>query len=349
MKDSRPIVSVIMSVYNEKEEWIMESVNSILNQTFSDLEFIIVNDNPTNKDCIDILEKVEKLDPRIHIMTNERNSGLAYSMNRAMEIAKGKYVARMDADDISLPTRLANQVEYLDRHKDISILGTQIKMFGHQEKYWINLSSPKEIKAKMFFKSCIAHPTAMFRIETLQKYNLFYDETYKSTQDYDLWSRALFNVKLANLNKILLLYRIHEKQTSIAKKKEQESNFQNSQLNLLSNLIEDLSVEQRELSKYIWNGEKLESIEDQKKFKDLVLEIIEKNRALKVFDPKEFEVPLINILVKKQYHKDMSNYMLLAKRAVANNLFYTIFRKMRKSYNKTSTKTRYNFSGTRKK
>lgn len=349
MKDRQPVVSVIMSVYREKEEWIMESVKSILNQTYSDFEFIIINDNPSCVEYSNILNKVEKLDKRIRTYSNDKNMGVAYSMNRAIKMAKGKYVAKMDADDISLPTRFEEQLAYMERHTDIAILGTQIKMFGQKDKYWINLSSPDAIKAKMFFKCCIAHPSAMYRIDMLRENNLFYNEQYRSTLDYDLWSRALLHVKMANLNKVLLLYRTHEGQISVLKKQEQESNFQNSQLILLSQLINDLSVEQRELSKYIWNGEKLESIEDQKKFKDLVLEIIEKNRALKVFDPKEFEVPLINILVKKQYHKDMSNYMLLAKRAVANNLFYTIFRKMRKSYNKTSTKTRYNFSGTRKK
>ena len=101
-----------MSIYSEEEEWIRESIDSILNQTFSDFEFIIINDNPNRDKNNSLLTEYTRIDNRIIIITNEENIGLTKSLNKGLEIARGKYIARMDADDISLPTRFEKQVDF---------------------------------------------------------------------------------------------------------------------------------------------------------------------------------------------------------------------------------------------
>ena len=109
-----PIISVIMSVYNEPLDWVQESIDSILQQTFGNFEFIIINDNPNNKELFDFLITNKIKDNRIIIINNDENIGLTKSLNKGLERAKGEYIARMDADDISLPERLEKQINFLN-------------------------------------------------------------------------------------------------------------------------------------------------------------------------------------------------------------------------------------------
>lgn len=330
MKDRQPVVSVIMSVYNEKEEWIMESVNSILNQTFSDLEFIIVNDNPTNKECIDILEKVEKLDPRIVILTNEMNQGLSYSMNKAIQYSQGSYIARMDSDDISHPSRIRKQVDYLNSNKDISIVGTQIMMFGDKNKLWFNLTEHEELKAKLFFKCCIAHPSVMFRKSDLEHSKLYYDNNFRTAQDYNLWSRAILKLNIANLNEVLLLYRTHNKQVTNRKNEQQQNSFGISHLNLLKVILPLMSEEEIKISQYIWNNKDLETSNKQKSFYKLINKIIKANKLCNLFKPSEFDMPLVNILIKKRHNISLRCILMFIKYAFENSIFSVLKRKRRK-------------------
>ncbi|MDC1105288.1 glycosyltransferase [Prolixibacteraceae bacterium] len=342
MKETHQVVvSVLMSVYNEDFNWITEAVNSILNQTIKDIEFIIVNDNPQYTDLHNFLEELSTSNRCIKIILNDKNRGLAYSMNRALEIADGKYIARMDADDIALPTRFEKQIDFLEKNKDISIVGSQIKMFGKSKKFWINLSTPQEIKAKLIFKSCLAHPSVLIRTEDVKKYNLFYDESLCSTQDYDLWTRAALVTKLANIDEVLLLYRVHNKQVSSLKKKQQEDNFNEINLRYLTAIIGPLSEEESQISKYLWKYKSFNNNEEQSIFKAFILKIIEKNDVHHCINYKELYLPLINTLIKKQYKKEFSNYILLTKYLLKVGIVYHFNRKKRKSALKKHTHNRY--------
>ena len=123
-------VSVLMSVYNEPEEWMRVAIDSILGQTFTDFEFIIINDNPKRKLNREILSDYAKQDKRIVILENEENIGLTKSLNKGLKVAKGKYIARMDADDISLSDRLEKQVNFMEEHPEVGVCGANILCFG---------------------------------------------------------------------------------------------------------------------------------------------------------------------------------------------------------------------------
>lgn len=210
-------ISVIMSIYSEEEEWIRESIDSILNQTFSDFEFIIINDNPNRDKNNSLLTEYTRIDNRIIIITNEENIGLTKSLNKGLEIARGKYIARMDADDISLPTRFEKQVDFLDKNPEYIVCGTNIVYFGEKRKFtysdWIKYEN-NEIKASLMFNSCFAHPTVMIRKSILEQNNICYDENYKQAQDYRLWETLSDYGKYFNLREKLLKYRISENQVS---------------------------------------------------------------------------------------------------------------------------------------
>lgn len=213
-----PSVSVLMSVYKEPVKWMCDSINSILGQSFTDFEFIIINDNPEKNDNYHILQDFQKSDPRIILIQNDVNIGLTKSLNKALDLAKGKYIARMDADDISFPERLQRQYEYMENHPEVDICGSNFKQFGDvslwSDKYCIMPEKHEEIVACMLFKNPIAHPAAFFK-RIIKGERFFYDETRKKAQDYQLW----YDLKnrgaiLYNIQEYLLCYRKSTSQIS---------------------------------------------------------------------------------------------------------------------------------------
>lgn len=206
---NNPLVSVLMSVYNGAD-FLGEAIESILKQTFYDFEFIIVNDGSTDSsgqiiaDCDD--KRIRKLD-------NTANLGLAASLNRGILEARGEYIARMDADDISLPERLEKQLFFMQTHDRISVCGTWIKYIGDENMVIQFPPDDATIRCKLLFENNIAHPSVILRKEHFLKHSLFYNPACTSAQDYDLWQRGSRYLSYANLNEILLLYRLHSKQT----------------------------------------------------------------------------------------------------------------------------------------
>lgn len=203
-----------MSVYNEPEEWLRESIDSILNQTFSDFEFIIINDNPERELNCKVLNDYQKQDERIVVVENEYNVGLTKSLNKGLEIAKGKYIARMDADDISLPERLKKQVDFMENHEKVIVCGSEVKYFGyknHIQNDWI-YEHDYDIKAQLLFGSCFIHPTVIIRKSILTTYHIQYDENYKQAQDYRLWELLVDYGEFHNIKIPLLCYRLSNQQ-----------------------------------------------------------------------------------------------------------------------------------------
>lgn len=159
------IISVIMCTHNTPKSYLEEAIESILKQTFWDFEFIIVNDGSTAADS-EVVKSFE--DNRIILIENKDNMGLPYSLNRAIKLSKGKYIARMDSDDISLPQRFEKQYQYMEQHKDIAVLGCVAKTFGRTSRLII---SPiySDLNDQLYFRSSIVHPSVMFRKEFLEK------------------------------------------------------------------------------------------------------------------------------------------------------------------------------------
>lgn len=212
-----PRISVVMSVYNEPLKWISQSIDSILNQTFSDFEFIIINDKPDRSELSAFLENYAQKDKRIKLITNPTNLGLTKSLNIGLRQSKGEYIARMDADDISMPKRFEKQVAFMDSHPDVIVCGTKISYFGNVPLFtyndWIH-EKDEDIKGQLISNSCFAHPTVFIRKATLVSHSIEYDEEYKQSQDYRLWEILADFGKYANLKENLLYYRISNNQVS---------------------------------------------------------------------------------------------------------------------------------------
>lgn len=202
-----PLVSVVMSVYN-RESYIVEAVKSILDQTFSDFEFIIVDDGSTDNTW-NLLKSFK--DDRLRLLRNDVNIGISRSVNKAIGLASGKYVARMDSDDISLPSRLQDQVDFLVNNPDCGIVGGGWKHFGHSSFITLNELpvSQFDMHVQLFFGPCFGQPTVMFKKHLWDEFKLFYDEDLIVAEDYDLWAKMLRITHGANLNKVLVLYRSH--------------------------------------------------------------------------------------------------------------------------------------------
>ena len=202
------IVSVIMPVYNG-EEFLEEVIESVCKQSLKEWEFIIINDCSTDK-TEDIIKKYAKTDERIVYLKNEKNSGVARSLNRGLEHAKGKYVARVDADDPIYKYRLETQVDYMEQHPEVGILGSGYMYDdGKIEKPHIPLYQKKEeIKASFLIGNYIAHSTVMFRKEIFDKYGLKYNADFK-LEDYELWTRAVKHMEITVLKQILIKHRVH--------------------------------------------------------------------------------------------------------------------------------------------
>lgn len=203
-KKEEPLVSCVISTYN-RYEFIKESVESILNQTYKNIEIIIVLEKCENQDKIEsILKKIK--DTRIKIIKNSERIGFAKSLNIGIDLANGKYIARMDDDDISLPERFKKQVEFLETHNEYGIIGTKAKFFGKYNNIIPIDTDSERLKINTLFRTPFIHPTVMMRKSLLDKYNLRYNSNY-FTEDYELWSRAIAHFPITNLDEILLLYR----------------------------------------------------------------------------------------------------------------------------------------------
>lgn len=223
MKESKEI-SVLMAVYNEPIEWVQEAVNSILGQSFSDFELIIVLDNPLYKEFIFWIDQLN--DKRVLLIINEKNLGLTKSLNIGLKVAKGKFIARMDADDISLQNRFEKQIALMKGDDDLVVCGGWIEKIGDSNGVVRYVGDPEEIMEKFTFPnpylSPIAHPTAFIRKEFLEKNNLSYNEMFKVAQDYGLWNEILkCDGKISNVQEPLLLYRISSCQITKTKRDEQ--------------------------------------------------------------------------------------------------------------------------------
>ena len=204
-------ISVVMPVFNG-EKYLKEAIDSILNQTFTDFEFIIINDCSTDK-SLDIIQSYK--DKRIKIINNKINLQIAESLNKGIRIAKGKYIARMDADDIALTNRLKVQYEFMEKNKDVGLCGSSVIVFNEESTYIHRCPTYyDEIKVLQLFNSTFCHPSVMIRKDILTKYNLSYEKEYEGMEDYQLWLNMSEYTKLANISEPLLRYRKHNEQVT---------------------------------------------------------------------------------------------------------------------------------------
>lgn len=208
---NNPKVSVVMSTYN-RESFLPAAIESILNQTFDDFEFIIINDGSSDKTA-DILEDYARKDKRIRIITNKENKGLIYSLNVGLDNAKGTYVARMDDDDdVSLPTRLEKQYNFMEENKDFAVVSSWVINPKNHEIWWFHRETdPEKIKMLLYLNVIpISHPASFIRRSFLNQNNIRYNPRYKAAEDRKFWLDILdADGKITTIPEGLLMYRLH--------------------------------------------------------------------------------------------------------------------------------------------
>lgn len=218
------LISVIMSVHNEHPAYLKCAIDSICNQTYKKFEFIIIDD-ASDEECFAYLSEISLKDKRIRLYRNSKNIGLTKTLNKGLMLAKGEYIARMDADDFSLPKRFEKQISYLKTHTNIAILGTGVVSFGEANVFMSPMRglTPQQAKCQLFFTSSLCHPSVMIRKDFLDKFRLTYAEDVKKGQDFDMWERSSVLGDVAVMQEVLLYYRLHKDQITSKSKNEQDN------------------------------------------------------------------------------------------------------------------------------
>ena len=204
-----PKVSVIMSCYNE-ESTVSGAIESILNQSFCDFELILIDDGSTDN-TFSQMKHWAKKDRRIHLYQNGRNCGLPAALNKGIRLSTAPIIARMDADDISLSQRLERQYTFLQKHKNVDVVGSNVFFLKGEQRETSQLPlTNDEINKQKYNRTVLIHPTVMLRKDTFDKYG-YYDETLKWAEDKDLWLRWMGKVRFANLKEPLLWYTVKKR------------------------------------------------------------------------------------------------------------------------------------------
>ncbi len=200
-----PRVSVLMPIYNTNHEYLQRAIESILNQTYTDFEFIILNDSPENTKLGEIVHGYN--DSRIRYIKNDKNMGISQSRNKLIELSWGEYLAVFDHDDISHKTRLEKQVKFLDENPYVGVVGAWAHWFGDKDFVRQNPQFDTDIKICLTDVCAIMHTTAMIRKSVLTDNNIWYEEEYTPAEDYRLWGQLMPYTSFHNLQETLVEYR----------------------------------------------------------------------------------------------------------------------------------------------
>jgi len=261
-----------MSVYNG-ERYLREAAESILNQTYTDFEFIIIDDG-SRDGTWELLSSFN--DPRIRLVCNEKNMGLTQSLNKGIQMSRGDYLARQDADDISTPERLALQMRFLEEHPDVGVLGTWVAYVDEQGQRigtWATPGSPLLVSWSLLFGNCIAHPSVIVR-RSLLRQGMRYRAEIPYAQDYELWVRLNTKTRLANLTEVLYWRRVHDEMISVKYSEQQDQTVRVVMQQAIKRVLAD-DVSGTLIEK-LWRssrGHRLDSSEEVKAVASLVVDL----------------------------------------------------------------------------
>ena len=238
---SVPRLSVILPVYNGSA-YLAEAMESVLNQTFRDFELLVIDDASTDGSAA-VAEQFN--DPRVRVIRQETNRRLPATLNHGLDLARGEWVARMDADDICHPLRFEKQIRWMEKNPEIGICGTWVRLFGGVasmiQEYPV---SPDAVEAFRHFHCPFAHPTVMMRKALLEEYKLRYDPAAQAVEDFDLWNRLLVHTRGMNIPEILLDYRLHEASVTTRDWNTMDKNSSNVLRKALKECWPDITEEQ---------------------------------------------------------------------------------------------------------
>lgn len=284
-----PLVSVVMPVYNV-ENFIDDAIDSILSQSYSNFEFIIINDGSTDH-TLELIKK--RFDNRIVLINRKRNAGNYACRNIGCKMAKGEYICVMDGDDIAMPNRIYKQVEIMEKDTSLMAIGSTFRLFNGTIRY-----KPIEyelIKICLLFNSMIFHPSMMIRKSALQQIG-YYDELFQYASDYNLVCRLALHGKIINIPDILMQYRVHDNQISRAKKRDLIDSAHQIRLNYLQSCGFELSTIEQSLFSLLMSGVKPAS---NKKYIELITKMIHQNRTLNCFEASGFNA-FLNFFITEE-------------------------------------------------
>jgi len=290
MRNFNPKVTVIIPVYNG-EQFLRTSIESILNQTYGNFNVLVIDDGSTDNS-----QEIIKMyhDPRIKVLTNEKNQGLVFSLNRGLDCSDGDYAARMDCDDFSLPTRLEKQVEFMESNPDVGVCGTWYSVYDESlsnEMYTANLAvNPEEIRTVLFFCCCLCHPSTMLRLSYFNKFQLRYNKSDLHAEDYGLWVRCSRLFQLANIPEVLLHYRLSPKGICYTHRSEQMASTGRILIENLKNLGIQRSDNEflRLHCKIILGKDKLGGSADKIRIREWFNKLREANKTTGYYPEREF-------------------------------------------------------------
>ena len=314
--NTTPKVSVLLPVYN-CELYVQAAVRSIINQSYTDFEFLIIDDASTDA-TVSIIKSID--DSRIQLIEKPLNSGYTNSLNYGLQLAKGKYIARMDGDDISYPERFAKQIAYLEAHPEVIVCGTTYKIIGNDKLIMVP-ENHEAIKIGLLWGNCISHPSVMIRKKVLDDLIIIYDSSKEPAEDYDMWVRLLSIGKLHNLQEILLEYRLYSNQVSRKRAEEQKKNDIATKFQLLQYLEVQWTETEAEFLERQFGKTEVLSFKDLKVFKQIQMKLALAN-ASGFFEKKRFNQYLIDLeadvlrkcfLIQKRSSPSMYLKYLIAK------------------------------------
>lgn len=245
-----PRVTVLLPVFNG-ERYLRQAIASILGQTWRDLELLVIDDGSSDASAT---LAASYADARVRLHRHPSNQGLLATLNEGLDLARGEYVARMDADDVAHRDRLARQVRYLDAHPEVAVLGTGVRNFGESTRSWTSKCDPSAIRARLLFESALTHSSVMLRLDTLRRHGLHYDPAYPHAEDWALWVAITEHSAAASLPGRLQYYRTHAGQVSKTFLREQLRSIRRLQAYQLARLGVEASEEELDLHDQISSG-----------------------------------------------------------------------------------------------
>ncbi len=295
-----PLVTVLMPVYNG-EKYLREAIDSILNQTFSNFEFLIINDGSTDNSENIILSYA---DSRIQYIKNEYNLKLIATLNNGIELAKGKYIVRMDADDVSIPSRIEKQVAFMERNEDVGICGSWFTAFGDvQESVFKYKELHDEIVFKMFYQCHFCHPSLIIRKIVFEDIEIPFNRKFIHAEDYELYFRLSTKCKFHNLQDSLVKYRIHS--SSVSRQNQMIQLEHSLQIRKMFFSLVGIECSQEELIAFeALNHQDYKAVSISSENVQVFLEsMLKGNHQKKVFDISFLEKELKSVWLNYCYHK----------------------------------------------
>lgn len=300
-----------MPVFNG-QKYLRNSIDSILNQTYKNFEFIIINDGSTDATQSIILSYK---DIRIRYIKNDTNLGLIHTLNTSIKLAKGNYIARMDADDISLPNRLQHQLEFMLLNPNVGVCGCNYYQFsGLIKKHNTAFYKHDEILGYMLFNSSIIHPSLLIKKEVLQNYSPVFDSNYKHAEDFELWAKLIFTTKFSAIKTTEFQYRLHKAQVTTVHKTEQINSANKVRKTMLQKAGFIFSESEFKTHCKIGSSQLFKSITELQHVEDWLKKLLEQNKTLQIIDELIF-----NNIIGKQWYDSCGNTSLGIK---AYNLYF---------------------------